>query len=49
MHRQTRSLERYIGYMALMAELIETKPSYFEEEIEQPIWVDAMVEEYNPL
>ena len=43
--RQTRSPERYTGYMALMAELIETKPLYFDEEIEQPIWVDAMVEE----
>ena len=49
LRKQTRSLERHTGYMALMAELIETKPSYFDEEIEQPIWVDAMVEEYKSI
>ena len=47
--RKTRSPKRHTGYMALMVELIETKPSYFDEEIEQPIWVDAMVEEYKSI
>ena len=35
--------------MALMNEIIETKPSYFEEEIEKPVWVDAMVEKYESI
>lgn len=35
--------------MALIIELVETKPSSFEEEIEKPIWVDAMVEEYESI
>lgn len=35
--------------MALMDELVKTFPSYFEKEIEKPIWVDAMVEEYDSI
>eukprot|EP00253_Pinus_taeda_P027917 PITA_27917 len=38
---------RYTSYMALMTELVEVEPSSFEEELEKPIWVDAMVEEYK--
>ena len=48
-HREKRSPDRYIGYMALMTELVETKPSSFEEAVEKPIWVDAMVEEYKSI
>lgn len=33
--RQRRSPKRYIGYMALMIELVETDPSSFEEAVEQ--------------
>ena len=32
-----------------MSELVETKPSSFEEEMQQPVWVDAMVEEYDSI
>eukprot|EP00253_Pinus_taeda_P004588 PITA_04588 len=31
--------------MALAGECVETKPSSFEEVVQQPIWVNAMVEE----
>jgi len=31
--------------MALMTKLVETEPSSFEESVEKPVWVDAMVEE----
>jgi len=48
-HRQRRSLDRYTGYMALVGECIETKPSSFEEAMQQTIWVDAMVEEYDSI
>lgn len=34
---------------ALMIELEDTKPSSFMEEIEKPVWVDAMVEEYESI
>eukprot|EP00253_Pinus_taeda_P007230 PITA_07230 len=32
--------------MALVGECIETEPSSFEEAVQQPVWVDVMVEEY---
>ena len=35
--------------MALVGECVETKPSSFEEVVQQPIWVDAMVEEYDSI
>ena len=47
--RQRRSPERYTGYMALIRECVETEPSSFEEAVQQPIWVDAMVEEYDSI
>eukprot|EP00253_Pinus_taeda_P027804 PITA_27804 len=44
-----RSPNRYTRYMALMTDLIEAKPSSFEEVVEQPVWVDAMVGEYDSI
>jgi len=35
--------------MALMSESLEIKPSSFEKVVQQPIWVDAMVEEYDSI
>ena len=35
--------------MALVGECVETKPSSFEEALQQSIWVDAMVEEYDSI
>jgi len=35
--------------MALAGECVEIEPSSFEEEMQQPIWVDAMVEEYDSI
>ena len=42
-----RSPEKYTRYMALGGECVETEPSSFEEAVQQPIWFDAMVEEYD--
>ena len=47
--RQRRSPDRYTGYMALVGECVETEPSSFEEAVQQPIWVDVMVEEYDSI
>ena len=47
--RQRRSPERYTGYMALARDCVETEPSSFEEVVQQLIWVDAMVEEYDSI
>ena len=35
--------------MDLVGECVETEPSSFEEAVQQPIWVDAMVEEYDSI
>jgi len=35
--------------MALARECVETKPSSFEEVVQQLVWVDAMVEEYDSI
>eukprot|EP00253_Pinus_taeda_P017764 PITA_17764 len=35
--------------MALVGECVDTEPSSFEEAMQQPVWVDAMVEEYDSI
>ena len=47
--RQRQSPDRYTGYMALMSKCVVTKSSSFEEVVEDPAWVDAMVEEYDSI
>jgi len=48
-HRQRQSPDRYTGYMALMSKCVVIEPSSFEEAVEDPAWVDAMVEEYDSI
>ena len=47
--RQRHSPDRYTGYMALMSKCIVTEPSSFEEAVQEPTWIDAMVEEYDSI
>ncbi len=47
--RQRQSPDRYTGYMALMGKCVVTEPSFFKEVVEDPAWVDAMVEEYDSI
>jgi len=35
--------------MALMSRCVVTEPSSFEEAMEQLVWVDVMVEEYDSI
>ena len=35
--------------MALMSQCVVTEPSSFEEVVEEPAWVDAMIEEYDSI
>ena len=44
-----RRQRRYTGYMGFMIESVEIKPSSFEEVVQKPIWVDAMVEEHDSI
>eukprot|EP00253_Pinus_taeda_P035680 PITA_35680 len=46
---QRQSPDRYTEYMALMSKCVVTEPSSFEEAMEDPAWVDAMVEEYDSI
>eukprot|EP00253_Pinus_taeda_P030149 PITA_30149 len=47
--RQRQSPDRYTRYMALMRRCVVTEPSSFEEAVEDPPWVYAMVEEYDSI
>ena len=42
--KQRRSRERYIGYVALMIELLDIGTSSLEEKVEKHVWIDSMVE-----
>ena len=48
-HRQRQSPDRFTRYMALMSKCIVREPSSFEEAVQDPTWVDAMVEEYHSI
>ena len=47
--RQRQSPDRFTRYMDLMSKCIVTEPSSFEEAVQEPTWVDAMVEEYDSI
>jgi hypothetical protein len=47
--RQRQSPGRFARYMALMRKCIVTKPSSFQEAVQDPTWFDAMVEEYDTI
>jgi hypothetical protein len=47
--RQRQSPNRFAGYMALMRKCIVTEPSSFQEAVQDPTWVDAMVDEYDSI
>jgi hypothetical protein len=42
--RQRQSPDQFTGYMTLMSKCIVTGPSSFQEAVQDPTWVDAMVE-----
>lgn len=48
-HRKRRSPDQYTGYMALMSKSVEIEPYSFEEVTLKPIWVDAIIEEYDSI
>ena len=47
--RQRQSPDRFTGNMALMRKCIVTEPSSFQEVVQEPTWVDAIVEEYDSI
>ena len=47
--RQRESPDLFTGYMDLMRKCIVTNPSSFQEAVQEPTWVDVMVEEYDSI
>lgn len=47
--RHRRCPERYTGYMALVGECVASEPSSFPEAVQQLVWVDEMVEQYDSI
>ena len=47
--RQRQSPDQYTGYMDLVSKCIVAEPTSFEEVVEDPAWVDTMVEEYDSI
>ena len=49
LRRWRQSPDRYTGYRALVSKCVVTEPSSFKEAVEDPAWVDSMVEEYDSI
>ena len=47
--RESRPPERFCTYMALVASIVDTKPSSYEEADSQQVWREAMMEEYSSI
>jgi hypothetical protein len=39
----------FLDYMALMSNILDSKPSSFQEVEDQQVWKEAMVEEYTSI
>jgi U3 small nucleolar RNA-associated protein 14 len=47
--RHIKEPKAFSSYMALMCDLIEKEPTYFEESIQKKEWADAMTKEYQSI
>ena len=47
--RQVKKPKPFFSYMALMCDLLEKEPTFFEEAIQKKEWADAMTEEYQSI
>jgi hypothetical protein len=47
--RERKRPQRYLCYAATMSHIIDSEPSCYEEASSQPIWRDAMMEEYQSI
>ena len=45
-HKERKRTRSSSGYVALLCDLINKKPSNYEEAVERKEWKDAMIEEY---
>jgi hypothetical protein len=47
--RESKPLERFCSYIAMVSSIREFEPSTFEEATSRQVWRDAMMEEYNSI
>jgi hypothetical protein len=47
--RKVKKPKPFSSYMALMCDIIEKEPNFFEEDTKEKEWVDAMIEEYQSI
>jgi hypothetical protein len=47
--RQVKRPNPFSSYMALMCDILEEEPTFFEESIQRKEWADAMTEEYQSI
>jgi hypothetical protein len=47
--RENKKPQPYSSYMALLCDIIDDEPTYYEEAREKKVWKDAMIEEYQSI
>jgi hypothetical protein len=47
--RHVKKLKPFSSYMALMCDLLEKEPTYFEESIQKKEWANVMTKEYQSI
>jgi len=47
--RESKRPHKFFRYVELMSNIIDSKPSTFQEAVEKPEWKDAMMEEYHSI
>ena len=47
--RESKRPKSFSSYVALLSDIIDAKPTSYEEAVKKQVWQDAMVEEYNSI
>jgi hypothetical protein len=48
-YKERKKPEPYSSYVALLSDIIDTKPTCYEKVVEKKEWKDAMIEEYQSI
>ena len=47
--RRSKAPDRFCSYLVAVTDISHSEPSSFEEAVDQRVWRDAMVEEYDSI
>ena len=47
--KESERPKSFSSYVALLSDIIDAKPTSYEEAVKKQVWQDAMVEEYNSI